>query len=143
MKITKTQSSVSGNPLFRPAKRSVVAALAFMILAPSLLATLISVGRSEVSPETLWAIPTAVGLFAAGWLLVGASLRPYGSQWRGVIAAAVLYILIGAVWVLGFNTAMGTPPLAILRSPQTIIVGALFWPLGVAQLLGLFGLDIG
>lgn len=143
MKITKTGSSVSGKPLFRPAKRALIAAFTFLVLAPSLLTTLGPIGRHEVSPETLWAFPTAVGLFAASWLLVGATLRPYGSPWRGAAAAAIFYLLIGAVWMFGVNIAAGTPLLAILRDPQAIIAGALYWPMGTVQLLGLFGLEIG
>lgn len=127
--------------VFKPAKGFLVAALAFMILSPSLLATLFPIGRATVSPEILWVFPTAVGMFAIGWLFVGATLRPYGSVWRGVVAAAVLYLLIGAVFVIGVNIA--TPLFALFRSPQTIIVGTLIWPLGVAQILGLFGLEIG
>ena len=113
-----------------------------MIFAPSLLAKLFPISRATVSPEILWVFPTAVGMFAIGWFLVGAALRPYNSVWYGVIAAALLYILIGAVWVVGFNMAMGIPLLAILL-PETIIGGTLFWPLGVVQFLGLFGLAIG
>lgn len=136
MKITK----ISGNPLFRPAKRALIAAFTFMVLAPSLLATLVPIGRGA---QTLWAFHSAVGLFAAGWLLVGATIRPYGSLWRGSAAAAIFYLLIGAVWMFGFNIAAGTPLLAILRYPQAIIWGTLYWPAGVAQLLGWFGLEIG
>ena len=142
MKITKAGSSVSSNSLFRPAKRVLVAAFTFMVLAPLLLAMLVPIGRG--SSDTLWAIHTTVGLFAAGWLLVGATMRPSGSPWRGAAAAAIFYLLIGAVWVFGFNIAVGGIPLfTLLRAPQNMMLGALYWPLGVAQVLGLFGLQIG
>ncbi len=139
----KSQLWVRSPLWFRPVKWGFVAALAFMVLVPSSLVSLVPIGRAVISPENLWAIPVSVGLYIIGWLLAGAALRPCGSAWRGIGAAGILYLLIGFLWVVSLNIVGGTPPLALLGAPANVVTGALFWPFGVAQALGLFGLEIG
>ncbi len=75
-------------------------------------------------------------LFAFGWLLVGAGLRPHGSARRGALLAGLLYVLVGLAWegVYILANPYGDPPHPVL------LVVALFWPWHVAFVLGLFGL---
>ncbi len=130
-------------PILQPDKRTLATALIFMILAPTLLLSLVPVGRAVISPQTRWAIPTALGLFITGWLLAGAALRVHGSARCGAAAAAIIYLMIGVIWVIGYNTVGGVPTFVLMRSPVIMLAGALTWPYGVAGSTGLFGLDIG
>ena len=111
-----------------------------MLVGPSLLLALSRVGP-DPRPSNAWAFPAAGAVFASGWVLVGASLRPAGSAWCGAAAAAVAYVVVGLLWVVGFNTALGTPPSRLARVPTgEDLLLVLIWPLQVAQALGLFGL---
>ena len=94
------------------------------------------------------AIPILAGLsvafplpLAAGWLLAGAGLRPRGSARRGTLLAGTAYLLVGMLWVVGFNLRIGTPPVALF-SPWLVFLG-LIWPLQIAQVFGWFGLSLG
>ena len=129
--------------LLQPDKRTLATAPIFMILTPTLLLSFVPVGRAVISPQTRWAIPTALGLFIAGWLLAGAALRILGSASRGAAAAALIYLMIGFIWVIGYNTVGGVTTSVLIRFPANILAGALAWPYGVAGSIGLFGLDIG
>lgn len=134
-------SPPAGAAPWRPDWRVVAAALLLAVLAPSLLLTYVPAGRAP-SPATVWAAYAAVGLFAAGWVLAGAGLRPRGSAWRGAAAAALLYVMTGLLLYTGFGAATGTPPLPLLRALLTPNGAgfALLWPLLVAQQLGVFDL---
>jgi hypothetical protein len=88
----------------------------------------------------LWMVYLAVfgglALFLLGWLLVGASLRPGRSAWRGITYAAVLYTLVGLAFLAlvpdrypGTRVADGVPAL----------VSPFVWPLDVAQMRRWFG----
>ncbi len=75
-------------------------------------------------------------LFACGWLLLGAGLRPHGSARRGVLVAALLYVLVGLAWecVYVLTNPYGDRPHPVM------LIFALLWPWHVAFVLGLFGL---
>lgn len=107
---------------------------------------LLGTGSALMLPGSAIPIVSGVSVVAlvplvAGWLLVGSGLRPRGSPARGTLLAAIVYLLIGIVWVVGFNLRIGTPPVA-LASPWSAFL-ALIWPLQVAQVLGWFGLSLG
>lgn len=112
-----------------------------MVPVPALLLLIVPVSRATISPATAWAIPMALAVFALGWIAVGASLRPNGSVWRGAVAGLITYLFVGMFWMLALGTATGTPPVNLIG--PTGLVGMLFWPLGIAQTLGLFGLQMG
>src|SRR5207249_733753 len=87
-----------GGSSWRPTKTGLVAAALLMLVGPSLLLVLSRVGP-DPRPSNAWAFPAAGAVFAAGWVLVGASLRPAGSAGRGAAAAAVAYVVVGLLWV--------------------------------------------
>ncbi len=94
----------------------------------------------RIQPQMLSWLPLGgVILFATGWVLIGAGLGPQGQAWRGMLLAVILYILIGIGWVTVFNVGLGAKFPEILLEPDFLLV-ALFWPLQVAQALGIFGL---
>ena len=130
-------------PLARPIPVALVGAVGLMLLAPTLLLTLFPSGPADPGHKPL--IPNiAVILFATGWLLVGAALQPGGSAWSGLALAALLYGAVGVAWVIGFNLRLGAPLadlLPDLLSPTALRI-MLGWPLQVAQVLGLFDLQL-
>jgi len=94
-----------------------------------------------VQPQILSWLPLGgVILFAGGWVLIGAGLRPQGKAWRGMLLAVVLYTLIGIGWVVGFNISLGAG-FTELAHPTLLLI-ALVWPLQVTQVLGIFGLGL-
>jgi len=131
----------------RPLAGSVVVALAgavgFMVLAPALLLTLVPAGLADPGPKPL-VLDIAVALFAVGWLLAGATLRPGGSVLRGLALVVFLYVAVGVAWIIGFNLHLGTPLGQLLPDllSQTALRIILVWPLQVAQVLGIFGLGM-
>jgi len=127
-------------PKLRPVKGAVIVSLIIMLAIPTWLLNFVPVSRHTISPATAWAIPAALGLFASGWLAAGASLRPNGSIWRGAVGGLAIYLVVGMLWMVAFHTATGSP-LTSLVTPL-VFIGAVFWPLGVAQTLGLFGLQM-
>ena len=133
----------SHRPLARPDLVALAAAVGFMALAPALLLTLVPAELGDPGPKPL--VPNiAVILFAAGWLLAGATLRPGGSALGGLTLAALLYVAVGVVWILGFNLHLGTPLEQLLPnvlSPTALRI-ILAWPLQVAQVFGIFGLGM-
>ncbi len=89
-----------------------------------------------------FAIFAGVGLFALGWVLVGAGLRPRGSARRGALFAASLYIAVGALWTTGFvlvnpwGTDFSQTNLALFLGYSIFL-----WPFVMAFVFGLFGLS--
>lgn len=45
-----------------------------------------------------WGPPVITALFALGWMMAGAALRPRKSYLRGALLAAAIYIYIGFAW---------------------------------------------
>lgn len=130
--------------LARPPWKVVAAlAIAFMFLVPTVLLTTVPVARHTISPHTAWAAPAAAGLFALGWLMTGAALKPLGSLRRRIVAAVAVYLLTGLLVIIGVNVAMGASPQTIVNNAGNILIGTLFWPLAIAQAMGLFGLRLG
>ena len=131
------------HPLARPTVVALAGVVGFMMLAPALLLTLAPSGLTDPGPKPL--VPdSAIILFAAGWLLTGATLRPAGSVLSGLALAALLYVAVGVAWVLAFNLHLGAPLgqlLPDLLSPTALRI-ILIWPLQVAQVLGIFGLGM-
>ena len=131
------------HPLARAILVALAGAVGFMVLAPVLLLVLVPSGLTDPGPKPL--VPDiAVSLFAAGWLLTGATLRPAGSVLCGLVLAALLYIGAGVAWVLAFNLHLGAPLgqlLPDLLSPTARRI-ILLWPLQVAQVLDIFGLGL-
>ncbi len=94
----------------------------------------------RIQPQiSSWLPLGGVGLFIAGWMFVGAGLGPQAKAWRGIILAAIMYILIGIIWITAFNVGLGAKLDEVLLEPNFLLV-ALVWPLQVAQALGIFGL---
>jgi hypothetical protein len=80
-------------------------------------------------------------LFVAGWFTVGAGLRPRGSARKGLLVALIFYLLVGSIWAIKVTTADFDPGrFADLMSPSALIP-MVFWPMTMAQTLGLFGLS--
>lgn len=82
-----------------------------------------------------------VGFFALGWVLTATALRFQGTLWRGALLGITSYILIGILWVIGFNVALGVSVLDIVREPSSLPL-ALLWPFQMAQVFGLFSLSL-
>ncbi len=119
------------------------AGVLLMILGPTVLWSLLP-GYVTSGRATGW-ISSAVsfggvGFFASGWILIGSGLRPRGSMRRGALFAVVVYLLVGLAWVVAFNTSLGATVGQLVLNPGILLI-ALFWPLQIAQLLGLFGLQ--
>ncbi len=95
---------------------------------------------SDMPQWARWLPDLGLILFAIGWVVVGAGLRPLGSAVTGAALVLVLYFAIGLVWILA-STPFG--PITIdfaadLLSPCVPLI-ALFWPLYVRIQLGLLG----
>ncbi|MBI3974742.1 MAG: hypothetical protein HY332_25985 [Chloroflexi bacterium] len=77
-----------------------------------------------------------VALFALGWLLVGAGLRPGRSALRGALLGAASYLGAGLTWAAvyastnSFGDRLGPDLLAVVP----------VWPLHASFVQGLFGL---
>jgi hypothetical protein len=125
--------------------------IGLMVLGPMVLwslrwAFVQRFGYGPYSPSVAaWAAWALGGLpfagllvFGLGWLLVSAALVPEGNWLLGIGAGALVYLLIGLVWLTLFNTYLGTSPLALV-TPVALLV-ALLWPLQLAQAFGWFGL---
>jgi hypothetical protein len=89
----------------------------------------------------VWLPIGGVLLFAAGWLLIGAALRPRGDARRGMVLAGILYIAIGFAWLVLFNAGLSGRFVLDVLNPTALQI-ALIWPFQVAQVLGLFGLTM-
>ena len=76
-----------------------------------------------------------VGLFALGWLLLGAGLWPRRGIWPGLLYAATLYGLTGLVWVTIHDIGLEGRSVVSVMSPAGLPV-ALAWPFDVAQWIG-------
>ena len=123
----------------KPSRRVIWVGAFLMVLGVLIFAVL---GRAagRLAPALLFTLPlAAVGLFLLGWLVVGAGLRVGGSPWRGAVAAGVLYVVIGVVWVFAFNAQLGADLPAMITDPSWVLL-SLIWPMQVAQATGLFGL---
>jgi hypothetical protein len=84
--------------------------------------------------------PLGAVVFAAGWILLGAALRPRGSAARGALPAALLYVACGFLWTFGVQIAFGRSIASIITNRDLLVFG-LEWPVQIAQTLGLFGMS--
>ena len=86
-------------------------------------------------------VVVGVALFALGWVVVGAGMRPGGSARRGAVLAAALYLALGALWTTGFVLVnpWGTD---FTRTNLLLLLGysIVLWPFAVVFVFGLFGL---
>ncbi|HZX50313.1 MAG TPA: hypothetical protein VFE94_04205 [Candidatus Paceibacterota bacterium] len=84
------------------------------------------------SPWTLnWLPFLMLILFVTGWFCVGAALRPRESSRKGLLLALISYLLVGGVWAIKIGGGVDfTTPVVML-----------FWPMTMAQTLGVFGLS--
>ena len=87
--------------------------------------------------------PTALAsgsvVFAAGWITVGAGLRPFQRAWLGALVAGVLYVSIGLVWLYQYLIIIRRMPLSRLTEPTTLLI-PITWPQQMAAAIDLFGL---
>ncbi|MDO9066231.1 MAG: hypothetical protein Q7U96_04010, partial [Chloroflexota bacterium] len=99
---------------------------------------------SSTVPWILVTMPiAATAVFAGGWLLAGMGLRPRGSMLRGASLAALLYVFVGAMWVVTFNVGiLGNSATDLAQQPVGLVMLVLMWPLQIAQVLGFFGLAL-
>lgn len=124
-----------------------------MMLGPTVLWTLsrLAAGLPSSAPR-LWRSPpwevilpdiAGGGLFALGWLLVGAGTRLGRSTGRGMAWAATAYLLVGGAWVLGVPE---DPNIGVAEHVRNVLdptawlfalLKGLFWPGQVAAALGL------
>lgn len=125
-----------------PDRRVLALALTLMVTGAMLFSALARWSARQLSPLVgNLAIFAGVGLFALGWVLVGAGLRPWGSAWRGALLAAFLYVAVGALWTAGFvlvnpwDTDFTQTNLALLLGYSIFL-----WPFAMAFVFGLFGL---
>lgn len=80
-------------------------------------------------------IPASVATMVA-FLLAGSSLRPRGSNGRGVVVGAVAYAVLGSVVVSIISTLSGTSLVAIASEPLPFLLGAILWPALIGAHLG-------
>ena len=83
--------------------------------------------------------PAVMLLFPLGWVWVGVGLRPRGSRWRGGVAAAGLYLILGyaTLPLVGESTGRGTPFETFTYLENLGL--ATMWPFVLVQELGLLG----
>lgn len=125
-----------------PERRVLLLGLTLMVTGAVLFSALARWSARQLGPLLAnLAIFIGVGLFALGWVLVGAGLRPRGSARSGALLAAALYIAIGALWTTGFvlvnpwETDFSQTNLALLLGYSIFL-----WPFAMAFVFGLFGL---
>jgi hypothetical protein len=84
------------------------------------------------------------GVFAvwAGWVLVGAHLRPLGSRLGGAIGGGVVYLVVGWAFFFGLAMYYGHSPVDMLAQPPTLfgLRAYVVWPLFAAGMVGLISL---
>jgi len=127
-------------PALLPSRGVICVALLLIIGGWLLIGAFRAIAPSGVVRAWLPLLGTA--LIASGWVLGGGALRPRGSAVRGAVLAAVLYVILGLVWVIAYNAALGVPLARVVTDPYVVLI-VLAWPLQIAQVLGLFGLTIG
>ncbi len=125
-----------------PERRVLLLGLTLMVTGAMLFSALARWSARQIGPLVgNLAIFAGVGLFALGWVLVGAGLRPQGSARRGALLAAALYVAVGALWTTGFvlvnpwGTDFSQTNLALLLGYSIFL-----WPFAMAFVFGLFGL---
>ena len=125
-----------------PERRVLLLGLTLMVTGTMLFSALARWSTRQLGPVVAsLAMFTGEGLFALGWVLVGAGLRPRGSARRGALLAAALYVAVGALWTTGFvlvnpwGTDFSQTNLALLLGYSIFL-----WPFAVAFVFGLFGL---
>lgn len=135
-------------PRLIPDRRLLSVGVGLMVCGPTLLwlahpRIIRHAGGPGLAPSwVLFDLPLAgVVLFAIGWMLAGAALRPRGQVWRGLLLVVIAYLVVGLAWVVIFNASLGTPPLVALREPGALFA-TLAWPLQVAQMLGWLNLGL-
>lgn len=131
--------------VLQPARRRVALAVVLMLLGPTAVWTARAFAIRTLGPGAppwIWAELPWIGslVFAAGWMLVGAAMRPGGSASRGLALAGILYVVVGLLWTFALQLTFGRPLAAILGNADLLLFG-LQWPLQVAQVTGLFGLS--
>jgi len=137
-------SALTQRRTFVSAPRLRSAAVLLMTLAPviwlSRAVIIRAIGPS--APVWVWTDlpPLGVLFFAAGWIALGAALRPAGSAVRGASLAALLYVACGLLWTFGLQIAFGRSITSIVTDSDLLIFG-LQWPVQIAQIFGLFGMS--
>lgn len=129
-----------GRSIGQPNPRLMGIGALLLLVATFMFAVL---GREIGQIDSSWFVVlpfAAVAVFFVGWMIVGTGLRFGGSFGRSAAAAVALYFVIGVVWVFGYNARLGTSLPAMIADPSWIPL-SLIWPLQVAQVIGLFGLD--
>lgn len=86
----------------------------------------------------MWLLLPVAGLItlAVGSVVTGAGIRPRGSVLLGTVLGAGLYLAIGVVWVVAWNSMFrfrGHIELLAVSDPVAFVATALTWPW---QLLG-------
>jgi hypothetical protein len=119
-------------PALAPSRAIVAAGLVLALLAPSL--------HALVARPPPWLPPAALLLFVLGWLLTCVGLRPRRQPDRGLVLGLLTYEAAGLLWIALFNLTRGAPLSGILH--PIALFFALYWPLQVAQIVGLFGLSM-
>jgi hypothetical protein len=101
----------------------------------TLVATsLVSFASSLLWPT--WLVLPVAGLitFAVGCVVTGAGIRPRGSALLGSVLGAGLYVAIGAIWVVAWNSVFrfrGHIELLVVSDPVSLVVTVLTWPWGL------------
>jgi hypothetical protein len=81
-----------------------------------------------------------LGLFAAGWMIVGVGLRPRGSPLVGGLAAFLLYEVAGFAAALTSQAIAFHEPIgAFLRQPLALLGFVQMWPIGLMFAFEVFG----
>ena len=128
-----------GAPLFSPQRQLVSVGVVLLGVSVGLW-----ILGARVLPNTfVYLIFPGTALFALGWVGVGVGLRPRGSSWRGGVAAAGLYFILGyaTLPLVGESTGRGTP-FETFTYTFTYLENlgfAAMWPFALAHELGLLG----
>jgi hypothetical protein len=81
-----------------------------------------------------------LGLFAAGWVIIGVGIRPRGSALVGGLVALLLYEVAGfAAAFTSQAIAFHEPIGALLRQPLALLGFVQMWPIGLMFAFQVFG----
>lgn len=123
---TRNESS----PIFSINKLLIVLGIFLLLIGP--IFSTIRPYRTSPQSEPQWSLTWMIVLFVLGWLMTGAAFRPGRSYFKGVLLAIMTYFIIGFGITISLSSAFNDNYIGV----------APFWPLYVAQLLGLFGLSL-
>jgi len=112
-----------------------VIGLALIAASPLIIRTVgADAGYDELTPFA------GLGLFAAGWVIIGVGIRPRRSALVGGLIAFLLYEVAGFAAVLTSQAIAFHEPIgALLRQPLALLGFVQMWPIGLMFAFQVFG----